>query len=79
MRLHSEFIGTVELSRPAALQSYVSFATMFDATRQKRRPAQLGNNMLATAHIAKWNKLTSSEFTESTSSMVDETALPIRT
>jgi len=37
----------------------------------------MGKPMLAKAHIAKLNELTLSEVTELTSSMVDETALPI--
>jgi len=35
----------------------------------------MGKHLLAKAHIAKWNELTESEFTELTSSTVDETAL----
>jgi uridylate kinase len=37
----------------------------------------MGKHLLATAHIAKLNKLTESEVTDLTSSMVDETALAI--
>jgi len=36
-------------------------------------------HLLAKAHIAKWEELTQSEVTELTSSVVDETALPILT
>jgi len=37
----------------------------------------MGKPLQATAHIAKLNKITVSEVTELTSSMVDETALAI--
>jgi hypothetical protein len=37
----------------------------------------MGKHLLAKVHIAKLNKLTVSEVTELTSSMVDETALAI--
>jgi hypothetical protein len=39
--------------------------------------SSMGKHLLATAHIAKLNKLTESEVTELTSSTVDETALAI--
>jgi hypothetical protein len=39
--------------------------------------SSMGKHLLAKAHIAKFNKLTESEVTELTSSMVDETALAI--
>jgi len=37
----------------------------------------MGKHFLAKAHITKWNELSESEVTELTSSMVNETALPI--
>jgi hypothetical protein len=39
--------------------------------------SSIGKHLLAKAHIAKLNELTVSEVTKLTSSMVDETALPI--
>jgi hypothetical protein len=50
-RLHGDSIYTVELRRPAALASYVSFVIKFFAIHQNMGPAQWGNTY--------WQKLTS--------------------